>query len=186
MPLKRKPLCISTKDRLTTERSDKIHSWWRDSSERYDYFITGLGAALAGYVGKSATIAVIGLNQPTLELASAAAFIGSFIFGLRRIEQSTLLTRLTSDRIYHHDSAANAEEVSRSASLAVDYARGELWLPEQLREKAAEHRSRGKTYEELQLATQTKALSMYKWRDRFLIGGFLFLVASRLLPAILR
>jgi hypothetical protein len=185
MQLKRKPLGISHEP-MNLERSDKAHEWWLQSSERFDYFITGLAGALAGYIGKSASLVAIGFNQATLEVVAASAFVASFVFGLRRIEFANVLRRLTSDRLYHHAAAEGAEEASwEPTQMKVDYARGELWLPEQLKSKAQDHRLRGESIEAASRIAMSKAYSAYKWRDRLLIGGMIALIGSRILPIVL-
>ena len=94
-----------------------------------------------------------------------------------------MIMRLTSKVLYEHEAAGAAEAASHSPSqIAVDFARGELWLPEDLQRKARQHRT---TQEELRKTLSDAAnsgKSMYDWRNRLLIFGFVALLASRIVP----
>src|SRR5262245_40646373 len=100
---------------MGTERSDRAHEAWRQSTERLDYVQVGLSGALAGYIGKSLAILELGFNGPTVELFAFTAFAASVYCGLRRIERTGTVTRLATNRLYALEMAEQAAGGSKSA-----------------------------------------------------------------------
>jgi len=168
---------------MATDRSDRVYESWRQSAERFDYFLAGLAGALAGYLGKSIAIVAFGLNAPTLELLAFVAFAASLACGLKRIERFSTMMKLSSKRLYHLEMAAEAQAQPRDR-IAQDLIGGHLYTPEDLEARATGHRDvaarTGATEETLIHA----AKAWYTWRDRLLVVGFVFLALARILPAL--
>jgi len=68
--------------------TDKVYDFWRDSAQRFDYFITGLIGAVVAFIAQAYAPDKIGLNPSTLETLSLVILFASFWFGFKRIESN--------------------------------------------------------------------------------------------------
>ena len=85
---------------MSTARSDGVHEKWRESTEKFDYFILGVVGALCAYISQTFKPERIGLNPGTLELLALLVLVLGAVFGFRRVEQVNLVT-LVNYRILH-------------------------------------------------------------------------------------
>ena len=69
------------------ERSIIAYEHYRDASQRFEYFYSGIIAALCAYIAQSFKPAQIGWNPNTLELLSLIILFISFFFSLKRMEK---------------------------------------------------------------------------------------------------
>jgi predicted PurR-regulated permease PerM len=70
---------------MSEDRSMKIYSQVSEAEDKFDYFISGLIAALCGYIGQNYVATRIGLNSSTLELVSIIFLIVSFVLSILQI-----------------------------------------------------------------------------------------------------
>lgn len=71
---------------MTTSRSDRVHDYWRQSSEKFDYFVTGITGALCAYISQTFNAEKISFSPNTLELLALLTLIASVFAGFKRIE----------------------------------------------------------------------------------------------------
>jgi len=71
---------------MNTERSDKVHEYLRQSSEKFDYFVTGITGTLCVYIIQTFQAEKISISPNTLELLSLLTLITSVFAGFKRIE----------------------------------------------------------------------------------------------------
>lgn len=69
-----------------SERSLMTFEHYREASQRFDYFITGLSGALCAYIAQTFQPEKIAVSPKTLELIALLLLIGSVIAGFKRIE----------------------------------------------------------------------------------------------------
>jgi hypothetical protein len=167
---------------MSTQRSDKAYEQWRDASEKFDYFMTGLTGALVAYLGQSLHPSRLGLNVPSLEVLAVATLVTSAVLGFRRIETNVTLLRGQAKRLYGEEArGAMLEAATKGAGF--NASTGDVFSPRQLIERAEVHR---KGVENLRLSLDelaARAGAYYQWRNRTLLLGFSLLVAARILPA---
>lgn len=167
---------------MPTDRSDKAYEHWREASEKFDYFMTGLTGALVAYLGQALRPTRLGLNVPSLEVLAVATLVTSAVLGFKRIETNVTLLRGQAKRLYGEESrGALLEAAAKGAGLNVST--GDVFTPRQLIERAEIHR---KGVESLRVSLDEVAArsgTYYQWRNRTLLCGFALLAAARILPA---
>ena len=167
---------------MTTERSDKAYSYWKESSERFDYFLTGVTGALTAYIGQGLMPAKIGVNSTTVALISVLCLVASIICGLRRIEKTILIYKLQAERLYNEEKRGMLLSESGGVGL-YNKASGEVYSPQEIRIEAEKSRLYiEKLREGLEKGVES-ASSYYIWRNIFLFVGFILLIVSRIMPA---
>ena len=98
---------------MVTERSDKLWEQLRQSTEKYDYFITGLSAALTAFVTQGLPDARMAWNAESMEVAAAISLCIAVAAALDRIRYLIAVTGAN----YQH--LVNLEGRGRLASLLV-------------------------------------------------------------------
>lgn len=166
---------------MTHERSDAAHFAWEQAAQRLDYFLTGVSAALVGYVGQSLELTQIGLNRGTGEIIAVALFAGSFWGGVRRLEAVTTGQRFNASRLFHSEAADEISRAAQTGELHVSPDGNEVFLPAHLQVASRDHRALVEALSEAIERSNEDSLRRYRWRNRLLIGGFVVLVGARLL-----
>lgn len=96
-------------------QSAEAHRDYRQSSEKFDYFMTGVSVAICGYLVQ--TFDANGLTGgdvvPKLEFASISLFLISIYFGIRRIEGVISGKRLNYSYLKEQEQIG---DISRSAA----------------------------------------------------------------------
>jgi hypothetical protein len=80
-----------------SESREKLFFHWSESSQRFDYYVTGLVAAAVVYLIKEYHPAPIGLNPPTIELVAIVLLAVSLFAGLTQLESKVTILRVTHD-----------------------------------------------------------------------------------------
>lgn len=167
---------------MSTSRSDQAYFAAQQSAERFDYFITGVAAALTAYLGQSVQVAAFGFNSATFEIAAVILFLASTILGLKRIEAGVTIQRLAAGRLYHQEAAGAKMDASRNPN-ALNVSSGEIHTADDLLKESTEHTREAATRGDAEKTWIGRAKSRYDWRNRTLIAGLLVLTAGRLLEA---
>ena len=167
---------------MSTDRSDKVHDYWRQSSEKFDYFVTGVTGALCAYISQTFKPEQISLSPNTLELISLLILILSVYAGFKRIEYTVETFR------YNHRSLYLSEQVGQlitkyNGGHLINEATGEIISPEIVELKIQTLKEIQPKVEENAEKAATGSGNWYKWRNRFLTIGFLMLVASKIWSA---
>lgn len=170
---------------MTTERSDAVWDAWRDSSDKFDYFVTGLALALVGYLGADLEPVRLGLNSATVEVASVLSFLGAAITGLLRIETNVSVLGATQRRVYLEEMAGSMTDAALKPGTHLNTATGEVMTAAtaSLRAQAATQAA-GKVGEKLETEAD-RSEHLYTARTWLLSGGLVLLIVSRILPAYL-
>ncbi|MCC7131795.1 MAG: hypothetical protein IT352_04075 [Gemmatimonadales bacterium] len=164
---------------MSDRRSVRLYELSTESAEKFDYFLVGLAAALAAYLGRDLNVGKLGWNPETIATAALVAFVLSVGAGLIRLELRVTILGVASRRLEHQESAGKHMEASAPGNLMINQAAGTLHTPDDLREAARKHhhRAEGLMAEEKKLAD--RALAAYRWRDRLLVSGLGLLALSR-------
>jgi len=73
---------------MSDPRSVKLWEHWRESSEKLDYFVLGISAALTAYLGQNLTVRSLGFDPATAELVSLMCLALSVLAGLDRLRSA--------------------------------------------------------------------------------------------------
>ena len=170
---------------MSNTRSDTTYNYWREASEKFDYYVTGLTGALAAFIGQALHPVPIGLNASTIELAALASLVASIIFGFKRIETNVHLLSIQSRQTYLQE-VAGSSMVASQHKAAINTSTGDIYSPQQLVQRAAVSKAGAAELDKQFAKAQRVALRDYKFRNVTLLIGFALLVAARLLPAYIR
>ncbi|MDP1862122.1 MAG: hypothetical protein Q8K82_25955 [Gemmatimonadaceae bacterium] len=168
---------------MSDNRSIQAHFAWQGASEKFDYFMAGLPAALAAFVGRDLRVAVLGLNATTLELLALVAFALSFVFALKRLEVAVTLMRLNAGWLEHHE-AAQATAKASTHGLVIDVAAGQLYLEDDLIQASRDHQALVEKAEATIKQLRPWAPRHYKARNALLLVGVGLLALSRAMAAL--
>jgi len=71
---------------MSIQKVEKAFDYWRQSTEKFDYFVLGLSGALCAYISQTYTPTILGRNPGTLELMALCMFVAAVVAGFKRIE----------------------------------------------------------------------------------------------------
>ena len=166
---------------MTTDRSDKVFEAARDAQLKFDYFILGLIGAIFAFIGQSFESDRIGLNPSTLELVSLLMLLVAAVCGFKRIESMNLTMRLNALNLrMQEERGMLSEGIGRSG---INRATGEHISAEQISAKLEALNEVIPTSDEQIRKAQSTTLRNYKLRNRFLLAGFVTLLAARVFAA---
>lgn len=167
---------------MSTARSDSVYEKWRESTEKFDYFILGVLGALCAYISQTYKPDRIGINPGTLELLALLVLVLGAIFGFRRIE-STNQTTLINHKMLHANERRGVMVSVLQSGPGTNLQTGETYTPEFAR-KEIENLTQQLNQLKLQVESAKQgALKAYKLRNRFILLGFLMLLAAKLFSA---
>lgn len=169
------------------ERSDKAWLAYREAAEKLDYFLVGLSAALAGYLGQQISLNRIGFNGPTAELVSVILFGLSMVAGIRRIEWMVAGLAKNQEMLRHGESAGSLVKVAGEAQTPtlVNVGTGDVFSRGNALTRAQLHRQVVDKLEDSVDRAYARARRAYHWRNRFFYAGVACLVVARILEAYL-
>ena len=167
---------------MSNPRSDTAYNYWREASEKFDYYVTGLTGALAAYVGQAFHPVPLGFNASTVELFALTSLVVSIVVGFKRIETNIHLFSIQAQQLYLQE-VAGSTMVASQHKAALNTATGDVYSPQQLIQRAAESKEAVSQLDEKFKNAQGIAFRRYKLRNRTLLFGFVLLVAARLMPA---
>ena len=165
-----------------SDKQSMLFEAYRDASQRFDYFIIALAAALFAYVGQSWRPTPLALSSGTFELAAVLLFAASVAAGL--MHRQYVVTSLKLNHGILEAEEQHAQLLSGSLGQGmVHLATGEVLSPVQaseLMETVAKHlpelrKTLGKLASHASLA--------YIVRNWALVLGFIVLVVSKVLAA---
>lgn len=167
---------------MTTERSDALFEKWRESTEKFDYFVLGVLGAMFAYVSQGYKPEKLGLNPGTLELAALLTLVLAAVAGFRRIEATNQAT-LINQRILHANERRGVmtQVVQRGPGLNTQT--GRTYTPEFATQQIPQINKHIEQLEPQLKITQDRALYSYKGRNYLTIVGFLLLLGAKLWTA---
>ncbi len=165
-------------------QSEKIHDEYRQASDKFDYFITGVTIAICGFLVQTyqpIKLSLWPLTSGTLELMAIIAFLLSIFFGLMKIEKGLEVKRVN----YWHLKASEERDAMRQGAQGISAIsiEGNYISPDQtaslfsfLDKKAKETRKDCDTY-------ANHAGFCYSVRNCLFLAGISFQVVSKIIEA---
>lgn len=167
---------------MSTSRSDGVYEKWRESTEKFDYFVLGVLGALCAYVSQTYKAERLGLNPGTLDLLALLVLVLAAVFGFRRIEEVNLATRIN-QRILHANERRGVLVSVMQNGPGINTQTGQTYTPEYAASQVPQLTKQIKQLEpELEVA-QENAQGYYRLRNAFTLVGFLMLVSAKLYAA---
>lgn len=167
---------------MPTERSDTAYGYWRESSEKFDYFVAGVSGALTAYIGQHIRPIPLGINAGTFELLALVLLVASVVMSFKRIEIQMSIFKGIHARLYAEEARGSMVEAAMKGP-GLNVATGDVFAPDQMLEVAEFHRAHAAEMKEILDKLVVRSGRYYTWRNRLLLNGFAVLVFSRILPA---
>jgi len=167
---------------MATERSDGLYEKWKESTEKFDYFMLAVLGALCAYVSQTYRPEKLGINPGTVELLALLILVLGAVFGFRRIETVNLCTLINQKIMHIYEKRGMLVSVLQNGS-GTNTATGVVYTPEMASEQIPKLTSKIKHLEPQLSKAQAKAQSYYHWRNGAIIVGFLILLSAKLLTA---
>lgn len=167
---------------MSTDRSDGLHAKWRESTEKFDYFVLGVLGALCAYISQTYKPERIGLNPGTLELIALLVLVFGSVIGFRRIEainQGTLINH----RILHCYERRGGLVLVLQNGPGTNTQTGETYTPEYAKDEISKLNQNLAHLQPQLDATQARALQHYHRRNAVTLVGFLMLLAAKVFSA---
>ncbi len=167
---------------MGTERSDKVHDSWRQSSEKFDYYVTSITGALCAYISQTFVPQKIAFCPNTLELIALLVLAGSVFAGFKRIEKVINTHRLNHSSLYLSESlgelitnytGGNMINEASGTTMSAEEAAAHIEAIESIQPEVEEN---------LKISTE-EAAKWYVWRNWLLATGFFALVAAKVWSA---
>lgn len=168
---------------MPTERSDKVYASWRESNEKFDYFILGIICALCAFIGQGYKPSRLGLNPGTLELAALLLLVLAAVAGFKRIEKTLLMILINQRQLHANEARGGMVEKLPSGQTVINVATGQTYTPEQTARRIAElTKTIGQLEHQLE-STKRSTTVYYQFRNGLMLTGFLMLIGSRIWSA---
>lgn len=149
-----------------------------EAEQRFDYFITGLSAAIVGYIAPKLQPNALGLNPQTLELVSMLFVVGAVFAGFKRIEATSKLRRAVGLKHQSTEFAGEIQDALRGEGQVVSVRDNTATPSEQLRRHQAEFvRIADKRIKESQQLERMRS-RWYSARYLAMVVGLLTLLAA--------
>jgi hypothetical protein len=166
---------------MAEPRSLVVYQSYQDAMGKVDNFVTGVSAALVGYLGTQVVMGPLGWNPQTLQVAALVALVGATYCGVMRMEYYATLLGSMHDHLHEEEEFATLVVAASSGRMLQSSSTGQVVAPAQATAQAKGHKAEANAILQGMNSTGAKAMRWYKWRDRFLITGLGLLAASRLL-----
>jgi len=167
---------------MSTERSDGVHEKWRESTEKFDYFILGILGALCAYISQSYKPEKLAINPGTVELLSLLIFVLASIIGFRRIETTNLATLINHQILHAHERCGALTSVLHNGP-GFNSQTGQTYTPEYAQQEIPKLRKRIEQLSPHLHKVQEKAQRHYRVRNALMLLGFLTLLAAKVFSA---
>jgi hypothetical protein len=168
---------------MPTDRSDKLYTNWRESTEKFDYFILGVISALCAFIGQGYKASKLGLNANTLELIALLLLVLAAVAGFRRIEKTLLVTFINHRQLHAYEARGGMIAKMPEGRTLINEATGQTYSPQEAVQRVAELTKSIEQFE-LQLEPIKKAaMRQYHLRNGLTLIGFLLLLGARVWSA---
>ena len=167
---------------MTTDRSDGLFAKWRESTEKFDYFVLGILGALCAYISQSYKPERIGLNPGTFELIALLVLVLGAVLGFRRIEAINQ-AKLINYRILHSYEKRGVLVSVLQNGPGTNTQTGETYTPEYASNEITKLDRLIKLLQPQLDASQARALKRYHQRNVLTLIGFLMILAAKLFSA---
>ncbi len=167
---------------MATERSDNLYLKWKESTEKFDYFMLAVLGALCAYLAQSYKPTQVGFNPGTLELLALLTLVLGAVIGFRRIEQTMLITLLNQQSLYTNERLGVMASVIQNGPC-VNTQTGQTYTPAFALQESERLTKELEAIKPQFSATKLKALRSYHLRNWLTLVGFLMLLAAKLASA---
>jgi hypothetical protein len=162
-----------------SEDVNRAYELWRDSAEKFDYFMAGLCAAVLGYLAPKFESARLGFNPESVELLALLAFVGAVFASFKRLESTVHLQRIGIGRLEELESKERLENAIRDGRTILDSDTKTVMDREKVQALLENRKSIVEIARTMEKSLGTKAVRWYTVRYYLLIAGFVLLIAAR-------
>ena len=164
---------------MADQRSDDIYWKWRESTEKFDYFILGATGALFAFISEKYTPEKIDANPGTLELSALFVLVLAAIAGFKRVEYTILVTSINHKELYANENRGALVANSKGGPV-FNHSTGEILSESEVKAEIANLTQKITQLQSETLPIQENAKQAYRCRNILLLVGFLTLLAAKL------
>lgn len=167
---------------MSTARSDSLYGKWRESTEKFDYFVLGVLGALCAYISQTYKAERIGINPGTLELLALIVLVLGAVLGFRRIEAINQVTLINHKILHSYERRGVLVSVIQKGA-ATNMQTGETYTPEYAKREIKKLNQLLMQLNSQIEPVKNRAQQNYKWRNALILIGFLMLLAAKVFSA---
>ena len=167
---------------MSTARSDGVYEKWRESTEKFDYFVLGVLGALCAFISQTYKPEKIGVNSGTLELLALLVLVLGAVFGFRRIE-ATIQTTLINHKMLHANERRGVMVSVLQSGPGTNIQTGETYTPEFAKKEIESLTQQINQLKPQVESAKERAHKAYKLRNQLTFWGFLMLLAAKVFSA---
>ena len=166
---------------MVNERSDRVWQSAHEASEKFDYFVAGLGAALTAFVAKELPSANATTGPILVEAVSAAMLCGSVAFSMLRIRANVVVLAASHRYLYFNEARGRlvALLAKGSGTQLINESTGETFSMHEAQQRIQSFAEQLKQIEDERERWNRKAERSYFRRDVSLTIGLGLYVAAR-------
>jgi hypothetical protein len=118
---------------MTTERSDKLLLEWKQSIEKFDYYILGVAVALFSYSATNFVPQPLGFNATTVEAVSLGLLLVAVIAGFLRL-QAVIQTGYWNHQQLYSGEVSGGLTKHINGNPVLNEKTGEIYSPQEVQE----------------------------------------------------
>lgn len=164
---------------MSSDRSDNAYWAYSDSKDKFDYYMTGLAAAVFVYGVKNLVPQVLAFSPYGLRVLALVLILIAVILGLKRIESIVALKLWQHRRLYNQE-LSGALATAPGGGLLVNKATGDVLTVGHIAHELDRAKLELGALEDHIVREQNLAGALYHWRDRLLAAGFCALLAAQI------
>lgn len=168
---------------MPTDRSDKLYASWRESTEKFDYFILGIICAMCAFISQTYKPATLGVNAGTLELIALLVLVLAAVAGFRRIELTLLATMINHRELHANEARGGMVAKMGEQKNLINEATGHIYTPDAAAKRVAELTQAIEQLKVEKAPIKEAAFRSYKHRNGLMLIGFLMLLTARVWSA---
>lgn len=164
-----------------SERSLVAFEHYREAEQKFEYFLAGVSVAVCGYIGQTLKPERFALSPYSLEIVALLVIAASVVIGFRRMENYVLSRQLNHDALHNREILGHLSGFVSGdlvPPFTTDY--GEYFASaEAVTNKMIEAKRVVLAREKQMQDVAARLVSLYRWRNRLLLVGFLLLVGAK-------
>ena len=161
-------------------QSNDLFSKEHTSSEKFDYFVCGIGGALFAYLGQAYIPQKFESWSQCLTPLALICLTLSFYSGFRRIQISNELTKLNKEMLQAHERIVNFTSALNTNDSSFVSGTGEIHTREMLEQFRKDEEKMVEETNKLAFTKTDLANRCGKFRDGLLFIGFLAILFSKI------
>jgi hypothetical protein len=167
-----------------SERSLLAYEAYREASQKFDYFVTGLTGTLCAFIGTTFEPSKIDFSPQTMELLALCMLVSSVLAGFKRIEV-TIETHKFNHHLLHTNEGIGKLVTEFNGKPIVNKDTGHVYSPKDVPRAIEILKEKLPPIEKRLEVLLIESGFYYKTRNILLFVGFSVLVASRVWTAYL-